>query len=276
MRLHFKVRISQLQLSTKIPNIPYYPQFQYKSTRPISKIALAMAENTHYRTYANPAPQARLLDFTTMSKRFASSYPNHFALVIDNCFTPDECENLIALAESDEAGWQIAQVNVGGGQQVTALDMRNSGRIIRDDFDMAGFIYTRVRPWLDELGVGVLKRGDQGGGWGEVLASVRNPLKRGEGGRWREVMASVRNPLKAARLVGERWEMTRYVYELLSNSLFLQKKCAAGLTGCLHTVVRTRECDSSSMAPANTLNVSLPPPRPLPPSKAQPRCHNHT
>lgn len=267
MRLHFKARISQLQLSTKFLNIPYYPQFQYKSTRPISKIALAMAENTHYRTYANPAPEARLLDFTTMSKTFASSYPNHFALVIDNCFTPDECENLIALAESDEAGWQIAQVNVGGGQQVTALDMRNSGRIIRDDFDMAGFIYTRVRPWLDELGVGVLKRGE-GGRWGEVLASVRNPLKRGEGGRWREVMASVRNPLKAARLVGERWEMTRYVYELLSNSLFLQKKMCGRLTGCLHTVVRTRECDSSSMAPANTLNVSLSP------NKYQ--CHNHT
>ena len=132
--------------------------------------------------------KAQILDFSKMSRGLALSYPNHFALVIDNCFTKEECEQLIAIAETDEAGWQQAQVNVGGGRQVTALEIRNSGRIIRDDHDMASLILERVKPFLDE--VQILQR---------------------EGTKWSTVLTPVNNPRKATRFFGEKWEIVRYI-----------------------------------------------------------------
>ncbi|KAF8425282.1 hypothetical protein EV426DRAFT_532097 [Tirmania nivea] len=135
---------------------------------------------------APPGIKAQILDFSKMSRGLALSYPNHFALVIDNCFTQEECEKLIAIAETDEVGWQHAQVNVGGGMQVTALEIRNSGRIIRDDYDMASLIFERVKPFLDE--VQILQR---------------------EGTRWSAIMTPVNNPRKAMRFWGQKWEMVR-------------------------------------------------------------------
>ena len=123
-----------------------------------------------------------------MSHGLALSYPNHFALVIDNCFTQEECEQLIAIAETDKAGWQHAQVNVGGGMQVTAPEIRNSGRIIRDDYDMASLILERVKPFLDE--VQVIQR---------------------EGTKWSTIIVPVNNPRKAMRLSREKWEIVRYI-----------------------------------------------------------------
>ena len=135
-----------------------------------------------------PDIKAQLIDFAKVSRSFRSSYPNHFALVIDNCFTPQECEALIALAETEPQGWQTAQLNVGHGMQITRLDVRSSGRIIRDDLEVAGFIFERVRPFLSEV---------------EVIAR--------KGTKWRNIMRAVRNPAKAQQAMAERWEMTRYV-----------------------------------------------------------------
>jgi len=146
---------------------------------------------------AQPAPagiKAQLLDFSKMSRGLALSYPNHFALVIDNCFTQEECEQLIAVAETDKVGWKHAEVNVGGGMQVTALEIRNSGRIIRDDYDMASLILERVRPFLDE--VQILQR---------------------EGTKWSTIMTPVNNTRKALRLSREKWEMVRYIPLNLRN-----------------------------------------------------------
>lgn len=138
---------------------------------------------------AQPAPagiKAQILDFSKMSPGLALSYPNHFALVIDNCFTQEECEQLIAIAETDKLGWEHAQVNVGGGMQITALEIRNSRRIIRDDYDMASLILERVRPFLDE--VQILQR---------------------EGAKWSMIMTPVKNSRKAMTLSREKWEMVR-------------------------------------------------------------------
>lgn len=106
-------------------------------------------------------PNAKLIDFakTPLEPYYSQSRP--FALVIDNLFTPEECETLLSIAQSGDDKWESALVNAGGGYQVLAKSIRDCTRIMRDDFDTAGWIYERVKPYLEEVMVV-----DRGSKWG--------------------------------------------------------------------------------------------------------------
>lgn len=113
------------------------------------------------------------IDFSKTSLAPHYCQPHAFALIIDGLFTPEECEGLISLAQSDGGGWEAALIN-GGGYQVLMPDVRNCTRIMRDDFDTAGWIYERVKPYLEEVKV----IGVDSGKWGWIAPRWRGP--RGE------------------------------------------------------------------------------------------------
>ncbi|KAI5809065.1 hypothetical protein DFH27DRAFT_250101 [Peziza echinospora] len=131
-----------------------------------------------------PLPQGYIIDFSTSP--LSKSYTNHYALVIDNCFTPAECAQLISLAESS-APWAPAMINSGpNGEGVLAVDYRNSGRILVDDKDAAAFVYERVKPWLDEV---------------EVVGPGRF--------KWKEIVEIPWGSKKRKGAEEENWKMTR-------------------------------------------------------------------
>ncbi|KAG0124104.1 hypothetical protein HOY82DRAFT_673690 [Tuber indicum] len=66
---------------------------------------------------------------------------NYFAMIIENAFTPTECEELIALAEST-GPWMPAAKNV---------QVRDAMRILRLDAETARVVFERVEPFLDEV-----------------------------------------------------------------------------------------------------------------------------
>lgn len=82
----------------------------------------------------------------------ARDYDGFYVKIIDDVLTPEECANLIALAESDHQ-WIQAAVNYGlrPDQQAVDLDYRNSKRIIRFDHEAAAMIYQRLLPYIPEL-----------------------------------------------------------------------------------------------------------------------------
>lgn len=98
-------------------------------------------------------PTATLIDFTKTPLEPYYSSPRPFALVIDDLFTPEECEALLSLAQSDNSKWEAALVSFGGGHQTLAKSVRDCTRIMLDDFDTAGWIYERVKPYLEEVEV---------------------------------------------------------------------------------------------------------------------------
>lgn len=73
------------------------------------------------------------------------------AVTIENVFTVDECNFLIQ--RSEDAGYQEALVNVGGGRQQKMKNVRNSDRCIIDDPLLAEEIWQRVRRAIGKLSV---------------------------------------------------------------------------------------------------------------------------
>lgn len=98
-------------------------------------------------------PTAKLIDFTKTPLKPYYSKPHPFALVIDHLFTPDECGALLSLAQSGDNKWGAALINTGNGHQMLVKGIRDCTRIMRDDFDAAGWIYERVKPYLEEVKV---------------------------------------------------------------------------------------------------------------------------
>lgn len=70
------------------------------------------------------------------------------AFVLYNVFTEEECEKYIK--DSEKRGYELALVNVGGGRQVKATDVRNSSRNIWDSKEEAERILGRIRKFLPE------------------------------------------------------------------------------------------------------------------------------
>jgi hypothetical protein len=68
-------------------------------------------------------------------------------IIIDNLLTPGDVRKLYTSAVSS-GEWQAAQVNTGGGRQVLATDYRNSGRIILDSHEVAGWLFDKIQPHL--------------------------------------------------------------------------------------------------------------------------------
>ncbi|CAG8494812.1 17048_t:CDS:2, partial [Racocetra persica] len=73
-------------------------------------------------------------------------YKNICAFTIDNVCTPEECDALIKLSETD--GYEPALVNIGGGQQQLVTDVRNSSRYIRDDVKLASDLWSRISKFV--------------------------------------------------------------------------------------------------------------------------------
>ncbi|KFZ24999.1 hypothetical protein V502_00525 [Pseudogymnoascus sp. VKM F-4520 (FW-2644)] len=82
-------------------------------------------------------------------------YKGHYAVVLDNVLSPQECEELIHLVEQsagahgdDETvennGWKPAMVNAGFNKEFLALDYRNSDRIIWDSEVIVQRLWGRI------------------------------------------------------------------------------------------------------------------------------------
>lgn len=69
--------------------------------------------------------------------------PSKVAFTVPSCFSPEECEELVALSE--EGGFEDALVNVGGGRQMLIPEVRKSSRHIRDDALLADKIWQRIK-----------------------------------------------------------------------------------------------------------------------------------
>jgi prolyl 4-hydroxylase len=86
---------------------------------------------------------------------------DHFAIVIDNVLSEQECSDWIRITEA--AGYGGALVNIGGGRQQRMDDVRNSSRCIVDDVERAGEIWNRVKDFVpverkpDKMGFGPWK-----------------------------------------------------------------------------------------------------------------------
>lgn len=74
-----------------------------------------------------------------------------YVLIIDNAFTPSECQQLIDFAESDDQSWEPAFLNMGGNRQELVLEQRNCGRIMKDDHEVADVILNRIKPFLGDV-----------------------------------------------------------------------------------------------------------------------------
>ncbi|KAL6715278.1 hypothetical protein ACLMJK_007542 [Lecanora helva] len=79
-------------------------------------------------------------------------YEGRYAVILDNAFTATECKILIKLAELTANGkWEQAMVNVGLGEQELDTDVRDCGRILWDNTDIAERIWNRVRSSVPEI-----------------------------------------------------------------------------------------------------------------------------
>lgn len=91
--------------------------------------------------------------------RKTTTQPEHFALIIDDLFTPEECAELLKYAEG-KAKWEAARVNVGGGQERMMTAVRNSTRILLMDKDAAKVLFDRVLPYLEQFGIAEMRQND--------------------------------------------------------------------------------------------------------------------
>ncbi|KAL8675373.1 MAG: hypothetical protein Q9168_000204 [Polycauliona sp. 1 TL-2023] len=97
------------------------------------------------------------------------AYDGLYAVILDNVFSTQECQQLIRAAEATTCGqWEQAMINVGNGKQMLIPDARDCGRIIWDDRDVVARIWGRVKDNVPEItllkdmphvtGIGPVKR----------------------------------------------------------------------------------------------------------------------
>ncbi|KAJ3539162.1 hypothetical protein NMY22_g4856 [Coprinellus aureogranulatus] len=102
-------------------------------------------------TRSSDIQEAPVLDWSKTP--LADVYPGYYAKIIDDVFTPAECDALIALAQSDGKQFTQAYLNFGMGanDKFMDLDFRNSDRILRFDKPAADQIYQRLLPYISEI-----------------------------------------------------------------------------------------------------------------------------
>ncbi|KAJ6257287.1 hypothetical protein Dda_8176 [Drechslerella dactyloides] len=96
-----------------------------------------------------PRPVLRRVDFGKYPSSKLSQYADlgAYASVIDNAFTLKECDELLRMAESSsEEGWPIAQVNIGGNEQILDTSYRKGDRILYDNQRLANKLLARIMP----------------------------------------------------------------------------------------------------------------------------------
>ncbi|PLB51376.1 hypothetical protein P170DRAFT_436395 [Aspergillus steynii IBT 23096] len=127
-----------------------------------------------------PSASLRRLDFMQTLPPIPA-FKDHFAAVVDDLLTPDECQHLLRLVEgstlptnqpSAAPTWHRAMVNGGNGKQDMAVDTRNCGRIIWDTPEIADRLFRRLRPFLKECEIDTIQN--------QPLVTGRGPAKRQE------------------------------------------------------------------------------------------------
>ncbi|KAI5795801.1 hypothetical protein EDC01DRAFT_629719 [Geopyxis carbonaria] len=114
---------------------------------------------------ATPPPEISVHPITfTADNLPAYASPPRYALTIDNAFTPAECAALLAAATASTSDvWEPAMINIGGGRQRRIPEVRDCGRIMLDDKALAGAMFDRVRPYMEEA---FKIKGDRKSRWG--------------------------------------------------------------------------------------------------------------
>lgn len=98
----------------------------------------------------NPLPSPPIVRPIHFAQTPLVDYARYYAIVLDNVLSPEECDQLLQAAEATTNGkWEEAMVNAGGGRQLLATDVRNSGRIIWDSHTVTQRIWDRVKPYLE-------------------------------------------------------------------------------------------------------------------------------
>ncbi|RUS19261.1 hypothetical protein BC937DRAFT_87760 [Endogone sp. FLAS-F59071] len=81
-------------------------------------------------------------------KQFPSHYSNRkpYVMILENVCTPEECQRLIDLSEAQN--YTPALLNIGGGRETLATDVRNNDRYIRDDPELAELLWRRLKYFI--------------------------------------------------------------------------------------------------------------------------------
>lgn len=130
---------------------------------------------------AGPGPvvQVTHVDF---SQTDCHEYKGAYAVILDNILSPDECAQLINLAEQSSGGepgkgnWERAMVNIGNNQQALYTDIRNCDRIIWDTREVVERIWQRCRDHVPEIEH--VKGNAEVMGWGPVKRKESYVLTR--------------------------------------------------------------------------------------------------
>ncbi|CAE6416471.1 unnamed protein product [Rhizoctonia solani] len=89
-----------------------------------------------------------------LSKLGLPEYRNKFAIIIDNLFSPEDCQRFLRAAESEHAWSQATHsgtyVGTPGNSDVSKR-FRNSSRIILDSPTLASELFTRLEPHLSSI-----------------------------------------------------------------------------------------------------------------------------
>lgn len=109
---------------------------------------------------APPNAKLRVIDFAASTPALPA-YNRRLAAVIDDILTHEECSELLRRVEASTgttpATWERAMVNTGNGKQALAIDVRNCGRVILDDKDLASRLLDRLFPFLQTLELDTLR-----------------------------------------------------------------------------------------------------------------------
>lgn len=73
-------------------------------------------------------------------------FTGRLAFVLDNVFTKEECEDLIAQTEART--YKPALINMGGGREVYVPEARNNDRCMIDSFEQGNEIFRRIAEFV--------------------------------------------------------------------------------------------------------------------------------
>ncbi|KAJ6104247.1 hypothetical protein N7523_010567 [Penicillium sp. IBT 18751x] len=121
-----------------------------------------------------PAAKVHLIDFEKTTPPIPA-FKDSFAAVVENLLSPEECNELLVLAEqstTEPSKWERAMINVGNGKQVMSVNSRKSGRIIWDSSEIAERLLARLMPYMRDFGIEHVQN--------QPMVTGLGPARRGE------------------------------------------------------------------------------------------------
>ena len=101
---------------------------------------------------SGPAPNLTRTDIDLQKNNIVPLYDDLWATVLDGVLSEEECDVLLAAAESTTDGeWERAMVNIGGGMQAMYEDTRKCGRIIWDDKAIVAKLWARIADAVPDI-----------------------------------------------------------------------------------------------------------------------------